>query len=130
MMHECWQYGTVADDDDNYCKSINTNNKEEEEFLCHRNDFGQTALHLAVRQDLQELITVYTERQICLNIGNNDGDTPLHYAAAHGRYEAAKLLVDAGAKVDIRNLKGELPLDDAVKGQYDNIISLLDGGTT
>ena len=106
------------------CKTAN------EEFLCHRNDFGQTALHLAVRQDLQELIAVYTKRQICLNVGNNDGDSPLHYAAAHGRYEAAKLLVEAGAKVDIRNLKGELPRDDALKRQCDNIISLLDGRTS
>lgn len=51
------------------------------EYLCVRNEFGQTALHLAVREENMDILDVYIERALCLNIGNKDGDTPLHYAS-------------------------------------------------
>jgi ankyrin repeat protein len=38
------------------------------------------------------------------------GETPLHRAAAFGDEEAVQLLLDAGAKIDARDMNGESPL--------------------
>ena len=43
----------------------------------------------------------------------NDGTTPLHYAAFHGRLEIAKLLMVYGADLNARNNQGQLPIDIA-----------------
>lgn len=93
-----------------------------DEFLCRQNDYGQTALHLAVRQDHLAVVSLYTARRICLDVANRDGDTPLHYAAAWVRPAAAKLLVEAGADVSAQNRKGDTPANDArAKGEPDMV---------
>jgi len=67
--------------------------QETDDFLCKQNDFGQTALHLAVRQNLLDVVQLYVERRICIDTPNSDGDTALHYAAVWGRLEATKYLL-------------------------------------
>ncbi|KAI8774742.1 osteoclast-stimulating factor 1, partial [Biomphalaria glabrata] len=42
---------------------------------------------------------------------NKLGDTPLHSAAWKGHAEAVKMLLDKGARVDLRNNDGKLPID-------------------
>ena len=65
-----------------------------DEFLCRPNDFGQTVLHLAVRQNHLGVVQLCVDRRLeCLETGNNDGDTPLHYAAVWNRPEASKLIL-------------------------------------
>lgn len=39
-----------------------------------------------------------------------DGDTPLHYASAQGAIDCAQALVDAGAKLRVKDNDGEEPL--------------------
>jgi ankyrin repeat protein len=57
--------------------------------------------------------------QLALNLGgdtrvaNTQGNTALHGAAARGYAEVARLLLDRGASGDVRNAKGETPLDVA-----------------
>ena len=97
-------------------------------FLCLQNDYGQTALHLAVREDHLAMVSVYTSRGVCLNDANKDGDTPLHYSAHWGRPRAAKLLIEAGAKQMVRNHKGEMPLDDAQAREDSEMIRILTPG--
>ena len=97
------------------------------EFLCLQNEYGQTALHLAVRQDQLDIVKdVYASRRICLDIPNRDGDTPLHYAAAWGRVEAAEILVAAGADPSSKNLLGRTPRQDAIENKHTRIVSILD----
>jgi len=100
--------------------------KADPAFLCLQNDFGQTALHLAVRQDHLPLVRFYAEKGLCLNVPNNDGDTPLHYAASWGRLEAAQILVDAEADISAKNQLQNTPRDDAISQNHDNIVSILD----
>ena len=78
-----------------------------DDFLCMQNIIGQTALHLAVRQDHLEIVELYARRVLGLDIPNKDGDTPLHYAAFHNRPRAAELLLKAGASCQASNDKGE-----------------------
>mmetsp|Transcript_15870 Transcript_15870/g.25736 ORF Transcript_15870/g.25736 Transcript_15870/m.25736 type:complete len:193 (+) Transcript_15870:1-579(+) len=98
-----------------------------DDYLCIQNDFGQTALHLAVRQENIDIVNLYIERRIpCMNTGNKDGDTPLHYAAYWGRFECARLLFEeGGADPKARNDKGQTPLDDAREVGKRDIIALL-----
>ena len=44
-------------------------------------------------------------------------EPPLHVAALMGRFEIAKLLLSEGAKVGVRNKKGESSID-AVSGEW------------
>ena len=100
-----------------------------DDFLCLQNDFGQTALHLAVRQDHQELVSFLVTRQLpCLDRANRDGDTPLHYAAAWGRANLAKVLVEGGADLSVQNDHGKTPLEDAMSFGHEDVRSVLAGG--
>ena len=57
--------------------------------------------------------------------GPNNGYTPLHDAIWHGNTEAAKILIDAGARLDIKNYEGDTPLDLAKRYQYMDIVKLI-----
>merc|ERR1712216_903715 len=91
-----------------------------------RNIIGQTALHLAVREDHLAIVELYADRVIGLDVPNKDGDTPLHYAAFHNRPRAAELLLKAGADMNIRNDKGEKPIDDAKSRGHETMVDLLE----
>jgi len=59
---------------------------------------------------LQDLISVKVDvNKIC------DDKTPLMYAAKYGQLEAAKFLINAGAKMDLKNSEGKTALDYARK---------------
>ncbi len=51
-----------------------------------------------------------------VNARNNDGDTPLHYAAFCGDVERVRLLVERGADVNAQNSAGCAPLHEARRG--------------
>jgi hypothetical protein len=48
-----------------------------------------------------------------VNARNNDGSTPLHWAAKWGNTKTAKLLGELGADPEARNNSGRTPLDSA-----------------
>jgi ankyrin repeat protein len=97
------------------------------DFLCLQNDFGQTALHLAVRQDNIPVVSFLVERRDlpCLDLGNRDGDTFLHYAAAWGRSKAARLLLHGGANPSPRNQQGHTPPEDARNFGNEEVVSVI-----
>ena len=45
-----------------------------------------------------------------VNASNQNGDTALHGAAAHGYAKVIQLLADSGAKLDVKNKRGKTPL--------------------
>jgi ankyrin repeat protein len=45
-----------------------------------------------------------------MNVKDRYGDTPLHYAAGHGRKDMIDLLIAKGADINAANKKGETPL--------------------
>jgi ankyrin repeat protein len=71
--------------------------------------YHDTPLHVAASAGhtvaLKELLAD-AGRRSCLKAMNRDGATPLHLAAAAGYFDAAQLLVNAGAQLDVRNRVG------------------------
>ena len=42
---------------------------------------------------------------------NDDGITPVHQAASEGHVQCLKVLIDVGASIDLRDCRGNTPLD-------------------
>lgn len=64
-----------------------------------------------------------------VNLTDDAGRTPLHLAATHCHVEAAKVLLDKGAKIDAKAAGGTTPLDLAAQaGCVDMVNLLLAGG--
>ncbi|CAG0882768.1 unnamed protein product [Cyprideis torosa] len=55
------------------------------------------------------------------------GNTLLHSCCLHGNEEAAKRLIEKGARLDVKNKKGETALDTALANGHRRIASLLPG---
>ena len=47
---------------------------------------------------------------VCVDAKDRSGNTPLHEASGNGHADVVKLLIKEGAKVGVRNKKGEAPL--------------------
>lgn len=60
-----------------------------------------------------------------VDVSAGTGMTPLMMAVVGGHRDVVSVLLDAGADTAIRNRNGETALDEAMKGQIDDIISLL-----
>ena len=64
-----------------------------------------------------EAVTIAAERDVDVNAANDDGNTALHAAAAHGYDSVVALLVEQGADLDVRNKSGQTPLASATSGR-------------
>ena len=63
-----------------------------------------------------EAVKIAAERGVDVNGANTDGNTALHAAAARGYDTVVKYLVEKGARLDIKNEKGQTPLAAATAG--------------
>lgn len=63
-----------------------------------------------------------------LSLGDYDGRTPLHLAASEGRGDIVSHFLGAGL-TDINPIDrwGNTPLDDARRGEFDDVVKLLAG---
>jgi ankyrin repeat protein len=59
------------------------------------------------------------------NAANDRGLTPLHWAAAGGKYEIALLFKDAGADILLQSNKKETPRDLAVRYHHAELAAVL-----
>jgi ankyrin repeat protein len=70
-----------------------------------QNESGDTALHLAVRSDNDDLVEILLNAEANVNIQNNDGDTALHLAAFGNYIIIAEKIMAHGANLTIKNNK-------------------------
>lgn len=86
-------------------------------ILFQPDDDGDTQLHIAAVHGCQKSVGILI--RVCpnkawLDIPNDYGHTPLHLAAMSGNAVVARMLVRAGANLDVRDSTGENPLHKAV----------------
>jgi ankyrin repeat protein len=60
-----------------------------------------------------------------INVQDEDGCTPLHWAAGEGSVEIARILIDAGANVNVKDKEGNTPLHIAANEGEPEIAILL-----
>ncbi|RFU75577.1 ankyrin repeat [Trichoderma arundinaceum] len=94
--------------------------------------FGWTSLHLAAVYGHHEMVD-FISRQPGVNMNKLDKSsrTPLHLAIEHGSAETVKLLLEAGANVNIASVNGATPLHVALgakggpQSKLDEVIEIL-----
>jgi len=82
-------------------------------------------LNSAALGDLREVQRITKKRPECINQADFDSRTALHVSAAEGQLKVVKYLLDAGALVNPRDRYGHSPLDDALKGEFNEVIEAL-----
>jgi ankyrin repeat protein len=98
---------------------------------------GPTPLINAVWNNQIDSVRILLRRGADLNatcsLSSNDGNwNALHVAGIEGRVEAAKVLIEAGIDTNLKSMKGETPLDIAVKNHHRALADLIrsKGGVT
>lgn len=128
---------TALSSEKNICKGsaspqVTTNVDQQDlwKIYYEQDEDGDTQLHMAIVQQFLEV----TFALICaaphprlLDTANDDGQTPLHLAAASGQSQVTRWLVVAGASLSVRNLRGDSPLHVATAaGDLDTCKALTD----
>lgn len=82
---------------------------------------GSTMVHIAAYtgkyDSLIKAAAFYNDKTNILNLIDSNGETPLHIAVRQGNYETAKVLLEAGAYIDLQNYSKTVPLAVAIS-QY------------
>ncbi len=99
-------------------KGVDVNAKKEES--------GQTALFRAADLGYPETVSALLKaKNIELNIADDWGLRPLHYASRGGHLEIVKLLVEAGAEVNVQEDYGFTPMHEAAENGRLEVIKYL-----
>jgi ankyrin repeat protein len=92
-----------------------------------RDSFGGTALHGAMFVKKAAIVSLLIQRGYDINaIGPRNGYTPLHDAVWANYPEGAKLLLAAGADVNIKNKDGLTALELARKNGKKELVAILE----
>lgn len=87
-------------------------------------EYGDTALHLAVRHLHREIVDLLVFQGADLNAQNRLRHSPLHVAAAAGAFEIVVALIEAGADVDAL-AHVDRPLQLAVRSGHVKVVTHL-----
>lgn len=113
---------------------VRNNNPEMVDYLLqkgarvnYRDLAGRSPLYLAVKKGYVDIATKLMNYGADTKIlDDSNGNNLLHVAAANGRDEIARLLIDRGVDVNAINFEGYSPLDYAGKYQHNNVYDLLE----
>lgn len=95
--------------------------------LEHHNQFGETPIWLALRNENFEGFQLLKERGVSLSVANNDNDNLLHLVAKFGLYEFLNqnLAVFDASDIEQRNRWNDTPLTIADRGGNSDLAGLL-----
>ncbi|XP_043472534.1 putative ankyrin repeat protein RF_0381 [Leptopilina heterotoma] len=94
-------------------------------FILKRDRYGNTPLHLAIREDQPELFNLLLKESHLLNARNFGNKSPLHFAASYDYPEFAKPLLDNGATVEVKDKEGNTPLYVALANESLQVAEVL-----
>lgn len=85
-----------------------------------RDSNNDTVLHSVVRSDCSDQVVfkLLTDVRLDSNSQNDNGDTPLHYAALRRSVAILKALLERGADARLKNIKGESVLHFAAQNLH------------
>ena len=89
---------------------------------------GWTPLHYAASTGQVAVIEFLLENSAYIDAESPNGSTPLMMAALYGSPESVKVLIQAGADLNVKNQLGLTALDFAVRGQRQNAKELIETG--
>ena len=92
------------------------------------NKTGWTALHYAASGGHVQVIDFLLENSAYIDAESPNGTTPLMMAAMYGSPESVKLLIQAGADLNVKNMVGMTALDFAVRADRQNSKELIETG--
>jgi len=73
---------------------------------------GNRLIHYAVKYGNKDIVGLLVcEKNVDVNIKNDNGDTPLYVVLKNKMYEKAEMLLGSGANIFEKNNKGRTPLD-------------------
>lgn len=85
--------------------------------LDSKNNAGQTPLHIAIIKGHTQAANLLIKKEwmrgtsVGIETPDRDGNTPLHLATMHRRFEVIEILLDCEANAEIKNRKGQTPFD-------------------
>lgn len=78
------------------------------EYLNKKNIYGDTPLHLAVKNPSKDALQVILRNRVVnIDVQNNEGETPLHLAIRSGDKEIINLLLKKNADITIKDKNGD-----------------------
>lgn len=89
--------------------------------ISHPNASGQTLLHLATFLNFSKVVEFLLRHQIDVDARDKNGFTALHFAAITNSVSCARLLIEAGAALDIVNALGKTPAEVAPAGLFEDL---------
>lgn len=92
-----------------------------ESTISHPTASGQTMLHLATFLGFTRLVSFLIDHGIDVDARDNNGFTALYFAALKNSTSCARLLVEAGAALDIVNALGKTPAEIAPVGLFEDL---------
>ena len=88
-------------------------------------DIKETPLMSAAEGNMAQNIKFLHQHRGDLNDQNEDGQTALHYAFEHDHVESVSMLLNLGAKADVRDNRGKLPMDIAEEKKSNALCEIL-----
>ncbi|KAL8835310.1 MAG: hypothetical protein Q9170_003365 [Blastenia crenularia] len=129
---------TIPDPQSAFIKAFSHNSWDEvEELLAKQSDLdvdvpnekGRSAIHLAAEWPKSDALQLLLTHGANPNLNTPNRNTAISIASAHGHVEHIKLLLESGADLEHRNLKGWTPLLRSVHDQKSDALQfLIDAG--
>jgi ankyrin repeat protein len=91
-------------------------------IIYFKDPLERNLLYLAARNGHASICEYLINKGIKVNEIQKTGSTPLHGAAYYGQTNVVKLLLSYGAKTNIKNNFGHLPIDEAMTEEIKNLI--------
>ena len=111
-------YTTIGD-----LKNLKILFEKNNKILKEKDYIGRSLLYIAARNGYNDICQFLLEEGMDPNEIQSSGSTPLHGASFYNQYNTVKLLLEYGAKTDLKNFDGNSALEDSTKTIIKKLIS-------